>query len=153
MSRRLFTRRTMLATTTGALFASSVSTNSEAGKINPSEEPNVRLVNDFMRGWAAVDATGSKQAAFFADNCVVRLQEGKPAIQGKEALVAAFDAYLKKGARFEIKVSSSCAKGPVVINSRTDAPIIKGIVGKGISVVGVFIVRGGKIMEQWDFLP
>jgi limonene-1,2-epoxide hydrolase len=130
-----------------------VAVQSDAADIAVNEKTNLGIVDKFMKGWAASDATGAKQASFFSDDCIVRLQEGKPPIRGMPALIAAFDGYLSKGARFDIKITSSCAKGPVVINSRTDGAIINGRATKGSAVIGFFLLRGGKIVEQSDFLP
>jgi len=147
------TRRKALVVGAGLLIAANCVATSQAKKVNPGEQANLKLVNDFLKGWAAADATGAGLAAFFTDDCTLRLQEGKPPILGKAAVTAAFDGYLSKGSRYAINILESCAKGPIVINSRTDAAIVDGAPGKATPVVGFFLVRNGKIAEQSDFLP
>jgi limonene-1,2-epoxide hydrolase len=146
-------RRGIILTGASMLLASRFVSEAGAAEMTSSEKANVRIVNEFMKGWAAPDATGTKQAAFFTDDCVVRLGETIPTIRGNAAVLAAFEQFLAKGARFEIKILGSCAMGPVVINSRTDAPIVSGNAANATRVIGFFLLRDGKIVEQSDFVP
>ena len=147
------TRRGIIVTGVSMLLSSKFVSESGAAEMTSSEKANVRVVNEFMKGWAAPDAPGAKQAGDFTDDCVVRLGEKIPPIRGNAAVLAAFEQFLAKGARFEIKVFGSCAMGPVVINSRTDAPIVSGSAVNATRVVGFFLLRDGKIVEQSDFVP
>ena len=147
------TRRQVLLGAFAITQLVSMTAKSDGAHVASNENANINIVDEFLKGWAAPDATGAKQASYFSHDCIVRLQEGKPPIQGMAALVLAFDGYLSKGARFDIKVTSSCAKGPVVINSRTDGVIVNGTPTRGTAVIGFFLLRGGKIVEQSDFLP
>src|SRR5215469_1110010 len=113
-------RRTALASA-GFLLASSTVASTEAAEMSIVEKSNVKLVNDFLKGWAASDATSAKLADVVADDATIQPQQEKPAATGKAAILTAFDGYLANGRRWDIKVLETFAKGPVVVNSRIDA--------------------------------
>lgn len=106
-----------------------------------------------MKLWSQPDCTGEKLAAFFADDCVMRMEENKPAVEGRTAAVAAFDAFLKDGQRFGIDILDTFAIGPLVANSRSDYVIVPGKEPTGrFAVAGVFVLRDGKIHEWADYI-
>ena len=141
-------RRTALVSV-GLLLGSAIVAGTEAAEMSVTEKTNVKLVNDFLKGWAARDATGVKLAEFVSDDVTIQPQQEKAAVTGKAAVIVAFDDYLAKGRRWDIKVLETFAKGPVVTNSRLDASHYPGQKGHGRPVVGVFIVQDGKI-KQWS---
>ena len=143
-------RRTALACAS-VLLAPSVITNAEAAEMSAVEKSNVKLVNDFLKGWAAADATSARLAEVVADDATIQPQQDKPAATGKPAIISAFDGYLEKGRRWDITVLETFAKGPVVVNSRIDASHYPGQKGHGTQVVGVFIVQEGKIRGWSDY--
>ena len=146
------TRRSVFAGGAGAVLAASFIGLGEAAESGAAEPANVKIVNDHLKSWGAADATGAKLADAYSDDCVLRFEEGKPPITGKAAAIATFDGFLAKGVRFDIKVKESFARGPVVANSRVDTEVKEGKPGKSVSLVGVFIVHHGKIVEWSDYL-
>jgi limonene-1,2-epoxide hydrolase len=141
-------RRTALVTA-GFLLASIMVASAEASEMSMVEKSNVKLVNDFLKDWAAPDATGVKLAEAVTDDITIQPQQDKPAVTGKAAVISAFNGYLANGRRWDIKVLETFAKGPVITNSRIDASHYPGQKGRGTPVVGVFIVQDGKI-KQWS---
>ncbi len=123
-----------------------------AADLTPVEKANVQAVNEFMKAWADPKTDAAKLGAYLTEDSVVKMQEGKPALMGKAASVEAFKGFLSKGTRFDIKILETFAKGPVVANSRVDAAITDGKMGNPFSVVGVFIMKDGKVQEWADFV-
>ena len=60
-------RRTALVSV-GLLLGSAIVAGTEAAEMSVTEKTNVKLVNDFLKGWAARDATGVKLAEFVSDD-------------------------------------------------------------------------------------
>jgi limonene-1,2-epoxide hydrolase len=136
----------------GGAAASVFITRAYARDISVSEEANAKLVKNFLKAWASPDTSGAKLADYVSDDCVLRFQLGKPAVVGKAAATTAFASYLTNGRRYHIEVLETFAKGPVVTTMRRDSPIIQGTTGSATLVVGVFIVRDGRISEWSDYL-
>ena len=143
-------RRTALASAS-LLLAFSTVASTEAAEMSAIEKSNVKLVNDFLKGWAAPDATSAQLADVVADDATIQPQQDKPAATGKPAIIIAFDGYLANGRRWDIKILETFARGPVVVNSRVDASHYPGKKGHGAQVVGVFIVQDGKIRGWSDY--
>lgn len=143
-------RRTVVASA-GLLMASTMGASAEIAEMTATEKSNVRLVNDFLKGWAVPEATSSKLAEVVSDDATIQPQQEKPAVTGKTAVIRAFDGYLANGRRWDIKVLETFAKGPVVVNFRLDASHYPGQTGHGTPVVGVFILQNGKIKGWSDY--
>lgn len=123
------------------------------GAMAATEKANAEVVADFMKTWSDPACTGEKLAAFVSDDCVLRMEENKPAVEGRAAAVAAFDVFLKDGQRFGIDILDTFVIGPVVANSRSDYVIVPGKEPTGrFEVAGVFILRDGKIQEWADYI-
>jgi len=147
-----FSRRKVFAAGAGVVLAAAFVGQAQAAEMSATDRANVDLVNDHMKGWGAADATGAKLAAAYADDCVLRIDETKPPLVGKAAAIALFDSFLGKGVRFDIRIDQTFARGPVVTNSRVDTQLIGGKPGKATPLVGVFIIRNGKIAEWSDYV-
>jgi limonene-1,2-epoxide hydrolase len=117
----------------------------EAASMTEGEKANVKLVEDFCAAWSSKDA--EKVMAFFSDNPSYRQTEQQAPAVGRQAVAEKIAGGVKVATRFE--VHESWARGPMVINERTDyfdSPRLKRWHG-----VGVFLVKDGKIVEWQDF--
>ena len=123
-----------------------------AAEMTATEKANVQAVNAFMTAWGDPKTDADKLGAYLAEDSAVKMQEGKPALMGRAASVEAFKGYLSKGTRFDIKILETFAKGPVVANSRVDAVITDGKMGNSFPVVGVFVMKDGKVQEWADYI-
>ncbi len=136
-----------------ALAGLARSAAAESHERSATEKANVAMVGEFMKLWSAPDCTAEKLAAFIAEDCILRMEENKPAVEGKAAAIDAFNVFLKDGQRFGIDTLDTFAIGPIVANSRSDYVIVPGKEPTGrFAVAGVFIVRDGKIQEWSDYL-
>jgi limonene-1,2-epoxide hydrolase len=79
------------------------------------------------------------------------MEEDKPAIVGPAAVAAAFKAFMGHGEKINVKFLSNVAHGPVVVNTRIDTMTTPGKPDQAFKVVGVFVVKGGKIKEWADY--
>ena len=116
-----------------------------------AERDNVKVVADFLKAWAAADVTGAQLAAFMTTDAEFRF-ERKETIMGNGALAAAFDAYLDGGKRYQMKPLETHAKGPVVVHFREETPVGPNGAGVKETLVGLFILQGGKIRIWENFL-
>jgi limonene-1,2-epoxide hydrolase len=117
----------------------------EAAAMTDVEKANVKLVDDFCAAWSGKDA--DKVMAFFSDNPSYRQTELQAPAVGRQAVSEKIAGGVKVAIKFE--VHDSWARGPMVINERTDyfdSPRLKRWHG-----VGVFLVKDGKIVEWQDF--
>jgi limonene-1,2-epoxide hydrolase len=117
----------------------------QAAAMTETEKANVKLVNDFCA--AAGGKNAEKLMAFFGPNPVYRQTETTPPAVGADAVREKFNGMVKVATKFE--VHESWARGPMVINERTDyfdSPRLKRWHG-----VGVFMIKDGKIVEWQDF--
>jgi limonene-1,2-epoxide hydrolase len=139
------TRRNLfIAGGLGVVAASALAnTASAAGK-----NPNVKIVEDFCASWNDAD----KSVTFLSDDASVRMVEDQPAVVGPAAVAAAFKGFMGHGETLSVKILSSFAKGPVVVNTRIDTLKTPGKPDQAFKVVGVFIVKKGKIKEWSDYL-
>ncbi len=62
-----------------------------------------------------------------------------------------FRSFLANGERYDLKILETFARGPVVVNSRTDSTLKGTRSTNPTPVVGVFILRDGKIREWSDY--
>ena len=130
----------------GAVAATSLAGTALAeGK---AKNPNVQVVEDFIAAWNEPD----KAVTFLSDDASVRMEEDTPAIVGPAAVAAAFKAFMSHGETQSVKILTSTAKGPVVMNTRVDTMKTPGKPDQAFKVVGVFVVKKGKIKEWTDYL-
>ncbi|MHB1204272.1 MAG: nuclear transport factor 2 family protein [Rhodospirillaceae bacterium] len=142
-------RRTAL-TGAGLILATAMA-RPAAAAMSAAETANIKVVADFLKGWAAADTTGAKLAALMTDDGEFRYERKAPVV-GKAALTAAFDAYLAGGKRYEMKPLETHAKGPVVVHFRHETPVTDGQAGQAETLMGLFILAGGKIKIWENFL-
>jgi len=116
--------------------------------VDNETEANEKIVGDFIAAWNDPD----KAVTFLADNCAVRMEEDKPAITGPAKVAAAFKGFMGHGEKVDVKILHTYAEGPLVTNKRVDTLTIPGKPPQTFLVVGVFIVKKGKITEWTDYL-
>lgn len=152
---RFSRRKAMAATGLSAVALAGLTRGAAADShtMTATEKANVKVVAEFMKLWAAPDANGEKLAAFVADDCVLRMEENKPAVEGRANAITAFDVFFKGGQRFGIDILDTFAVGPIVANSRSDYVVVPGKEpANRFAVAGVFILRDGKIHEWADYI-
>jgi limonene-1,2-epoxide hydrolase len=149
------TRRTLFAAGgAGALAAGALASQADAADApSGAEAANIKVVKDFVGSWAAPDFDPDKtMPLYLAPDASVRPIDSQPFITGPAALAAAFKAYAPKGERFKAQFNSVWAKGPLVITDRVDTQVGGDKNGAHFPVVGVFLVRDGKIKEWTDYV-
>lgn len=119
-----------------------------AAEESSPEQDHIQIVNDFMAAWSDPD----KAVTYLAPNASVRMIEDQPAVVGREAIAAAFKSFMTPGVTLEVETLESIATGPVVINKRIDTMRAEGKPDQVFRVVGVFVVKDGKITEWTDYL-
>lgn len=136
-----------------ALAAVALARPAAAAKHSASEQANVKLVEDFCLGWMAkhYDAD-TEMARFLAADSSVRMVEDKPPVIGPAAAATAMKSFSVSGQSIDVKILEAFAKGPVVVNSRIDTVKAPGKPDQVYKIVGVFVVKGGKIAEWTDYL-
>lgn len=149
------TRRAMfLSGGLGAAAAASLAASpAAAAEPSAAETANIKLVKDFCATWSAKGFDpGAVMPVYFAPDAHVRVLDSLPFVVGPAAIAAAFKPYLQKGERFQVQFLSVFAKGPLVVTNRIDTQVAPGQADKAMEVVGVFLVRDGKIREWTDYL-
>ena len=143
--------RRVAFTGAGLIMASAMIGSADAAGMSALEQANMKVVGDFLKGWAAANATGAALAALMTDDGEFRYERKAPVV-GKAALTAAFDAYLAGGKRYEMKPLETHARGPVVTHFRLETPMTGGKAGQVETLVGLFVLAGGKIRIWENFL-
>jgi limonene-1,2-epoxide hydrolase len=139
------TRRGVLTAATGLGLAALAAGRADAAQMSELERANLRLVNDFCAAWAQQDL--ARIMAFFSDNPAYRQTETQAPATGRQGVTDKIAGFVKNVTRFE--VHDSWARGPMVINERTD--YFTGLSLKAWRGVGVFLVKDGKIVEWYDY--
>ena len=130
-----------------APFASGDEPNQDLSAI---EEANIKFVTDFCKSWSSLDA--NKVAEFLSDKVVYQIIDGMPLLKGKEAFVKFVTPFMGKQQKAEWEIIRSFAIGNIVINQRIDNFYSKsGKPDQHFKVVGVFVLKDGKISEWKDY--
>ena len=137
----------LLAVTPTGTFAADEAAPAAAKKA-PHDNANVKVVKDFIGAWT--DPT--KAAEYLSDKAVVRMEEDKPATTGRQPFIDAWKGFQQTGAGVSVKFVDTYARGPVVVTQRVDTITTKGKPDQPFKVVGVFVVKDGKIAEWTDYL-
>jgi len=115
---------------------------------NAAETANIKVVNDFMAAWSDPD----EAVTFLATEASVRMVEDQPAIVGRAAIAAAFKSFMTPEVTLIVETLQTTAHGPVVMNKRIDTMKTVDKDDQVFPVVGVFVVKNGKITEWADYL-
>jgi limonene-1,2-epoxide hydrolase len=143
------TRRTaFVAGALGAVAVATLSKTAIAAEEKSDSKANVKVVDEFIKAWNDPD----KAVTYLADNASVRMVEDQPAVVGPASVAAAFKGFMGHGETLSVKILSTFAEGPVVTNKRIDTLTTPGKPPQAFKVVGVFIVKKGKIVDWADYL-
>jgi limonene-1,2-epoxide hydrolase len=142
------TRRRFL--TTGALGACATlaALRADAAEPTAAERANINTVTDFCAAWLTHDS--NKVNAFLADNVAMRWSEKSPWTTGREASAQKIKQLIDGAEKVELQILDTYARGPMVLNERMDKTTKQGKTSS-FHLVGIFIVRGGKIAEWLDY--
>jgi limonene-1,2-epoxide hydrolase len=128
---------------TGAAFA----VPATAAERTATEVANLALVSDFCAAFGSRDMT--KIMSYLAPECSYRITEtAMPAVG--PAAVERIKSYVERSSSIEFKILDSWARGPMVINERIDS-FIRSDARPAYHLVGVFLIKGGKIAEWTDY--
>ena len=146
------TRRTLFIA--GGLGTAAIALASMPAAADQStlEKSNAQLVKDFCAAWGDDSPDAEKIVnQFMADDCVVRFGESVAPVSGHPATIGLFDTFLGNGERYELKILETFARGPIVMNSRIDSTIKDSRKANPTKVIGVFVIKDGKIKEWSDY--
>jgi limonene-1,2-epoxide hydrolase len=146
--RTIFVASALGAGALGAVAVTGLAGTAGAAEKSAAAKANIKVVEDFIKAWNESD----KAVAFLADDASVRMEEDKPAIVGPAAVNAAFKGFMGHGETIDVKILSTFAEGPVATNIRIDTLKTPGKPDQAFKVVGVFVVKKGKITEWTDYL-
>lgn len=121
----------------------------QAAEWSNAEKANVQLVADFCASWSTRDLT--KILPRLADDCVYRMSETTPAVNGHAGVTERLGSWMPSSDRgIEFKILETFAAGPIVMNRRIDSfmSTTRPLTWEG---VGVFFVKDGKIKEWSDY--
>jgi limonene-1,2-epoxide hydrolase len=117
------------------------------------EKANIQLVKDFCKAWGDDPPDAETMVnQYLSDDCLVRFGDTIDPVNGHDATIALFETFLSNGERYDLKVLETFARGPVVVNSRIDSTIKGKHTTHPTQVVGVFVIRAGKIKEWSDYV-
>lgn len=134
----------------GAFLSLQRSARAEDSALSAVEEANVKLVNDFCAAWSTLDP--SQIVDFTADKIVYQMIDNMPLVKGKEALTKFITPFLGQIEKAEWEILRTHAIGNIVINERVDNFYSKnGKSNKHFKVVGLFLIKDGKIAEWKDY--
>jgi limonene-1,2-epoxide hydrolase len=146
-------RRNLMIGGAGLLALAGLADGAQAAAPSASEAANLKLAKDFCDSWGKPGFDPDKaMPAFIAADAHVRVIDSQPAVVGPQAVADAFRPYAQKGDRFLVEYIETFVRGPLVMLSRIDTQVSKGQPDQKFPVVGVFVIRGGKIHEWTDFV-
>lgn len=111
------------------------------------EKANVAIVNAFVESWYEPEKT---LFSLIAPDGVCRTDEPLPPAIGPEECKKKFERTLKPTDRVEVVTYQTYAKGPIVMNVRSDTLKSEGKPDRIFEIVGVFKIVDGKIQEWTD---
>ncbi len=115
---------------------------------SPAEQANVKIVDDFIAAWDDPD----RAVGYLAPQASVRMIEDQPPIVGQAAIAEAFKGFMTPGVSLTVETLQTTVHGPIVMNKRIDTLKTEGKPDQVFPVVGVFLVKNGRILEWTDYL-
>jgi limonene-1,2-epoxide hydrolase len=129
------------------------STAPSAASPGTIQKTNIQLVKDFCKTWGEDPPDADNMVGkYMTDDCLVRFGDTIEPVTGHDAAIALFQTFLSNGERYDLKILETFARGPIVVNSRIDSTLKGGRVTHPTPVVGVFVIKDGKIKEWSDFV-
>ena len=124
-----------------------------AASASSIEKANIQLVKDFCKAWGDDPPDAETMVGqYMTDDCLVRFGETIDPVTGHDAAISLFQTFLSNGERYDLKILETFARGPVVVNSRIDSTIKGKHTTHPTPVVGVFVIKAGKIKEWSDYV-
>jgi limonene-1,2-epoxide hydrolase len=124
-----------------------------ATALSDNEKANLKRVQDFCGTWGAEDFDADEvMKEYLTPDCSVRVIHTQPFLSGPNAVAAAFKSYMPHGERVKVKFLFTYAKKPLVVTHRIDSVITPGKPDQNFEVVGVFLLKDGKIKEWTDYV-
>ena len=114
-----------------------------------NETNNVAIVQRLLTSLEASDPSANAMIGLFSEDCYIRWSENDTPATGRTAAIAKLTSLFAKDHRYKIIVHQWFAKGPIVVTSRDDITLSNGKAAAPFHVVGVFVVKNGKI-ARWD---
>ena len=116
--------------------------------MSAQEKANVAVVDEFLAALRPKDMSG--MAKYLSPACVYRMTETTPPDKGYDAMEQRLREFVNSADQIEIKILSTRAAGPIVINHRIDrfTSSVHPLLFEG---VGVFFLADGKIKEWTDY--
>jgi limonene-1,2-epoxide hydrolase len=149
ITRRLFFRASGL----GAIAAAASGEIPTLADTSSVEKTNIQVVKDFCQSWSDDPPDPDKMVdQFMTDDCLVRFGDKVAPVSGRGAVVALFGTFLTNGERYDLKIQETFARGPVVMNARIDSTLKGARSTNPTQVVGVFVLRDGRIKEWSDYV-
>src|SRR4051812_11237836 len=140
------TRRIFLGASAAAM-GGLVAPISASGAGASAEDANIKVVTDFCAAWATRDM--NKILPFLSDDCVYRMSETTPAVNGHSGVLQRLKQWVEDSSLVEFRILDVKASSPIVITHRIDRFVTKQpLTWEG---VGVFFVKDGKIKEWSDY--
>lgn len=118
-----------------------------AAEWTPAEKAAVQVVNDFCAAWATSDV--AKIVSYMSEDALFR--QGANVWNGRQASFDRISKVFAQYPKIEFEVVETFARGPIVFNERKDWLDQPGQPRRLIHLVGVFVVRNGKIAEWTDY--
>jgi limonene-1,2-epoxide hydrolase len=113
-----------------------------------TEKANVKVVETLCNAFNEPE----KMAATLGDGAAVRMVEDKPAVIGPKMFLEEVKKIADPKVKYGVQIHETFARGPLVANVRTDTAVTQGKPDQAFKVVGVFIVKNGKIVEWTDYI-
>jgi limonene-1,2-epoxide hydrolase len=140
-------RRTFLQS--GAASALALPGLAQGAELTPAEKANVQVINDFCDAWATKDL--DKIASYFGDPIAFRITEAAQPLTGREAIVARLKPLIDRSTTVKFELIQTFARGPLVVAERYDYFPTADKQNR-YHVVGVFLLKNGKIAEWSDYV-
>lgn len=117
------------------------------------EQKNIALVQTLCAIWENPDYTAEAMMPFFTDDCAVRLMHTLPFVHGPVAVVEQARLLMPLGTeRMKVRHLSTHFAGPLVISHRIDTLVIPGQPDSDWEMMGVFLIKNGKVKEWTDYM-
>jgi limonene-1,2-epoxide hydrolase len=150
-------RRTVFLSGAAGMLALAAATfpsgRASAMESSAVEKANTDVVRDFCKAWGDDPPDLDKLASdFLSEDCTIRFGETIAPVTGQAAAAELFKSFFTNGERYDLKIVDTFARGPIVMNARVDSTIKGKRVTNPTQVVGVFLVRDGKIKEWSDYV-
>jgi len=149
-------RREFLAASSTGMLAAFLASTTQAQEqsieenLSDAEKANIRLVDQFCKGWEAMDL--SEVFATMKDDAIYRQSQDTPPVTGHQAISDMMKTWVDDSYKIDYIIEETFARGPVVINRRIDIYHRNNaedhLEWEG---VGLFLIEDGLIREWQDF--